>query len=79
MDLSFSVAGMKHQDQKHLGKDGVYFRLQFAVRYPGKSRGGTKHRNLEAGTKAEVTEEGFAQPAYLYHPKLSSEGWHHPQ
>lgn len=85
--LGVSVAVIKYHD-KRLGKQRVYFSLQFYITVHHWERSGQefKGRNLQAGTQEKARRNAayrlapcLAQSDFLYAPVPPAHGWHHSQ
>lgn len=82
--LKVSAAVIKIHDQKQLGKERVYFSLQFSNYTPSlrEVRTGPQSKNLVVRTEGKTSEKccllacslWLAQPAFLYTQK-----WYRPQ
>lgn len=80
----FTVAMIKHQDQKQLGEQRVYFTHRSMQQFFIKSTEG-RNSDMESGDDTEAMEEchllanfpGLVQAAFLENPRPPAQEWHH--
>ena len=73
-----SISVINTMSKSKLGKKSVY--LAYTFRYKGNSGAGTWRQDLMPQAFClPASSPWLAQTAFLHHPELPAQGWHHPR